>query len=251
MQDLQGAMDALAAMTNLMGIPQTPETHQRMIMRNLGQDSFLKTRYASHIEVRPSKLHGHGVFVTRAIPRGGIISFYPAHAIQVGAAVMGDLGDARHAQFHAALPTLRQTHALTMQSDPIIRPIGDPSRFANLSFVAHMTNDAAGGVLIEHGSKRPDADESKQLCLAYSQRAFNDTNCAFKHDKGNTAACLVATREIKAGEEVLAHYGLPYWFETQFGIEDGAIYVKKFCDEDPDFRLALLCFTAGLLYQEQ
>ena len=148
-------------------------------------------------EVRPSRIHGLGVFATQDIEPCRYVTMYPCD----GATWHPDLweGDkSMHFGWPSTVTWLeRHTYQQEVKPPPGARAMaiyGDPLLHDDPNFVGHMINDGA----------KCNSLESADVYQAISQRK---ANCQFIGSIG----ALISVRHIKAGEEILTNYGHKYW----------------------------------------
>ena len=153
------------------------------------------------VDVRPSPIHGKGIFATRDIKRGELLSLYPPDALAFSRPAVGNTSlqinqgnEARDAEVHAAL----RTHSLLL-GEPggvRVRIVGLPRFCEDPAYLAHMANDPIGYVSTK--------EAYKQLAATKGNAAFVNVVCAL-------CVAIVATRPIQAGKEVLVPYSYGYW----------------------------------------
>lgn len=158
-------------------------------------------------KVGKSRIHGLGLFSTRDISKGEMITFYPAHyAIRYGE----QRPDGKYTvQASCALCTrdksLREhitsnKYALEVNSEEHGKYTiyGDPEFSNDVMYLAHFIND---------GGKPGDSKKSK---LLYEFVSLEKQNCAFVN-LGGFAVAVVAMQDIQADAEFFVHYGISYW----------------------------------------
>lgn len=152
-------------------------------------------------ECRSSPVHGYGVFATVNILQGCFITWYPAdgfvwiplRAKECSKAFTDD-GD--------SLVDATRLHIISSYTQAIYLPIhsteynlnifGDPEKRDDPLFIGHMIND---GGMIGRGVQE------------YNKTSNDAMNCVYDALED----CIVATRNIAAGEELFHHYGSAYW----------------------------------------
>jgi SET domain-containing protein len=77
--------------------------------------------------------------------------------------------------------------------------IGNPNIDEDVSYVGHLINDAS-----KH-------DSTERSLSDYDKNNRLKTNCDFYIFKDGLHVGIRATKNIKAGEELLIHYGSGYW----------------------------------------
>ena len=142
---------------------------------------------------------GRGVFATRGVKRGQVLTLYPCHMLRVRAPP-----DFRP-EFIATRPVAEeeaaalQTHCQFIGEDMdgrLFEVVGDPTHEFEPHACGHLIND-------------PRTVDDHEAAAAGA------ANCEFDSFVGMGVLC-VATRDIDEGEELLAPYGYACWFKTQF-----------------------------------
>lgn len=145
------------------------------------------------VRVAPSAVHGRGVFVTRTVRPGELLTNYPIHRVELR---RDGLLDAQH-------------HLLSLpcnECTPVL-----PSECADYGL------DLGDGVCI---SGDP-AVHSPDACGHLVNSVTNDTlighNCAIVPLFGGMVVAMIATTTIDAGAEVFVFYGDDYWRDRAWG----------------------------------
>lgn len=185
--------------------------------------------------------HGRGVFTTRAVRAGELLTLYACDAVSMDAGY----GDGRMLTWEvgkgvmAADLVAAMSYAAPMRGPPSAPTSqwmvhGDPARPVRAWACGHMANDAHPDVL--RMNLRPATSaELHHGHLAYMLRTKDRANAAHVTLVPGCALGTVATRDIAAGQEVLVCYGYEYWLELEPG-RSHALLVGQ----PPDARLALL-----------
>lgn len=167
----------------------------------------------------PSSKHGTGLFACRDLPSGTVATFYPVHALGIGANRLqfSDCrlsGDRSYVVEVWHLSLRDWAPQMWIDADPSLRVDG---------WLGHLANDAA--------SCAARADEA-QLLEYYSEcaRLTNAVMVPFGHGCA-PLMCVVTTRALRRGEEVLISYGHDYWItrgqEQELTLEEGEEISKK------------------------
>lgn len=165
-----------------------PGYSQQMLPFLLGMKLGWRMGQAPFVEVRPSPVHGNGVFSLRDVGPGAVLTSCPVDALLVrdpeeGMIVLAD----------------RPVHSL----------------FAYFSSAPGETEWAAGGDTASHDPHR---------CghvINDARGTPHRVNCAFHTVLQGTIMVVVSTEEIRAGEELFLSYGEEYW-ATHAAEEGGA-----------------------------
>lgn len=156
------------------------------------------------VEIRPSIVHGNGVFANRDITRGEIVTFYPCDIMIMYP--KGRESDARDMVLGYNTPAtydatyvIRNRHHLGIYKfmfDDDHDIIGVPELSTNPTYLGHMANDAAH---VEDGD-----------ILSYKEISSRGMNVIFERVHGCHVA-LTAVRDIRKDEEIFVSYGPNYW----------------------------------------
>ena len=176
----------------------------------LGRLQFPATMFP--VEVRPSPVHGMGVFVTCDVEANQVLTLYPndAHVSWRGAIsnegipVVVDchmyVWDATESREPADVVTIHQEYGICIDFHDgiVLQGVGYPELNDDPAYLGHLCNDAAGKV-------------SK---LKYEKKTRKHANAGVTKVHSGLHRCVVSTRPIPKGSEVLVCYGPGYW-ETQ------------------------------------
>ena len=179
---------------------------------------LLRTRFQDleldRCAVGKSAIHGRGLFATRDIAPGELVTLYPGDALLSwpdGDAASRSAGCEIKALFGSHVPNDEQTaedlfvraaNARAYElptSVPSLTIVGDPARDADPSYLGHLANDGAAIVAGDEASR-----------AAYAAASAARANADHWTLEGAHHA-TVATRPIAAGDEVLVSYGEGYW----------------------------------------
>ena len=158
----------------------------------------------SRARVEPSQLHGDGLFATRDIEEGDLITFFPADALLFWAD--GDRSGDVMCHFGAHVPQDERdaSHIVTervksyeLYINAALSAVGDPARRSEAAYLGHFANDGS----------TCDAPERVTEYRAASAAAANACAVVVQH----CHFALQASRSIRTGEEVLLTYGEGYW----------------------------------------
>lgn len=164
------------------------------------------------VEVKPSPIHGRGVFATRKIFKDDVITVYPCHKI------VSTIGANDHIMYRVGIRVPPHDDYMAYaqcisESDAGLKYISaDPSQPALPHICAHLINDPY-----------PNAPHPKLHYTDPQQcgKAFIEYHL-LTNKYGNSIirtyryyALAIATRDIEAGEEILGAYGFPYWTQNK------------------------------------
>lgn len=166
------------------------------------------------VEVKASSVHGKGVFATKPIKTGEIITFYPgdsANYIPDGNEDKTDhlvichlsnrvkkLTDCENTEETASNFYNKHWEYNCKVSD-YYSITGHPELDKDPNYVGHLIND------------RYVCDFKRITPSIYLELSAKRTNAIFKNLKNNTHVSVVARRDIAVGEEIFVTYGIEYW----------------------------------------
>ena len=154
------------------------------------------------VEVRESPIHGKGVFVTKDVECGQLLTLYPPDAFafarpdRVGGECLQVSPDIDHDREEAE--AARQTYGFSLGTPGGVRVciVGFPKLCSDPAYMAHLANDPVG-----------DARSEKEY---YAQIGIRG-NAYLAGLQCGLCIALFAGKRIRAGEEVLAPYMYDYW----------------------------------------
>jgi hypothetical protein len=163
------------------------------------------------VEIKQSRIHGNGAFAKVNINKDELITFYPADIVRYmpNKRILKEdfIGIVYYSNRFANKIKNDPKIIVEHNSDYIYdlddhhTIIGDPD-FKDPSHVGHLINDAA-----KHNS-------TERSITVYVTVSLLRSNCVFYHCKGNLHVAVIAKRNIKEGEELFVHYGIPYWISA-------------------------------------
>ena len=144
------------------------------------------------VVVGASPLHGRGVFATRDIAEGELLTLYPPDGLayfQGGRVQCISDADDEHETF--------MMRFYAQQLSQTVQLLGDPDQDQDPAYIGHLINDSVG----PPGSRSPEELEAAwALHNARPVSVYTQVEVAF-----------VATRPIEKGDEILTTYGSCYW----------------------------------------
>ena len=156
-------------------------------------------------KVKPSSVHGLGVFATRDITEGSYVTLYPADDVFFAPITWGSMQEDRafkNRSMNGGLldKSVVNTYTLKLTGEykglSMLGAVGDPRKHDNPHYLGHMLNDSVK-------LSNPEA------AAVYNRISFLRENCVDVHYEG--LQFMAATRDIKAGEELFFTYGVEYW----------------------------------------
>lgn len=159
------------------------------------------------VTVKPSKIHGNGVFAKRDIQKGELLTFYPGDKVNFAPNKDSHIDGHKAFVFWSKRMENKYGHDECINVDLgdykfdiddrwIV--YGDPSFTDDASYLGHLIND---------GAKPNDNPKSIQI---YCKISKVKANCDFR-DLKSLHLAIVATKDISAGEELFISYGVRYW----------------------------------------
>jgi len=176
--------------------------------------TLLQTRLQNlplnRVVVGPSHVHGKGIFATRRIAPGEIITLYPGDArLRLGLYCADDHADDSFAQYDCVIAshvpdsmrdlkaTMSKCQTYSYNVDGFSAVVGFPELAHDPAYLGHMCNDGAS---LNAGEERK----------TYVSNNLTSNNAYFKNLL-DAHVVVVAKKPIEPGEEVLLEYGLSYW----------------------------------------
>ena len=151
------------------------------------------------VECRPSPLHGRGVFTTRDVEIGELLTLYPPDGFSMNVG-NNSLVALNCTSEEAEVKDMIRRYSVALgpeeSGETLVYLLGCPRLAKDPAYLGHLVNDAphAPGL-----SKRQQKLAQRQVNAALIPIA------SFAH------MALVARKRIPAGTEVLSSYGLGYW----------------------------------------
>lgn len=178
--------------------------------------------FLNRSEVRPSQIFGagRGLFATEDIPKGHVITCYPGDALLVKADKYGEdiLLWGAHVEKadvwdeDAVFAGTESSPPLTSYSvsvDECYSVLGHPSLDDNPAYYGHFANDGAS--IDELGLDFDEGLGVEENIAVYVEKSKEVRNAMHVTFRGGAHKVTVATRDIKAGEEIFVTYGPDYW----------------------------------------
>lgn len=173
---------------------------------------------SAHVVLKPSSVHGRGVFVTKNIPKDTLITFHAADITKF--CFKGNMNENGHAynyfcsdRFNKKFNTnnLEQKELVSLMKrkcdrttysfdlNKNYRIIGHPDFDENPWYLGHFINDGAK------------CDSTPESIASYVQLSMEKTNCKYQIIGDKLHVAVIATRNIIEGEELFTPYGPSYW----------------------------------------
>lgn len=160
----------------------------------------------SGVEVCLSPVHGNGVFAVKDFKYGDILTTYPADYLSI---------DKDEGAMWIATDPLETLDEQTLRLIvPYALKIDDtPVQIAGKPDVHHPHRCAH---LINDGASITKADFTHEDVVEYINESVRFRNCMFI-SLGGIVVVAMATRDIKAGEEIFTEYSAAYWAKYAYG----------------------------------
>lgn len=192
----------------------------------------LSSNIIKSVEVAESSIAGagKGLFATKNIKAGTIVSFYPAHALGVEAGnesffVSRDMADKQYFGDHPSDVSsyLHATDQPIFNRSSLLADLGteasglplyldiNPNREVSPAWVSQYIND---------GAIMPENTDSG--VSVYYTESTSRKNCIHIPFGPSPIMATVATKKVKKGEELFTSYGCVYWIGVQFPGQEGS-----------------------------
>lgn len=140
------------------------------------------------VYIGKSKIEGLGVFASKNIKKGEIVSMYPSDVVRI---YHGD----HYCEFKSdQCQVVDDRHAYKTNECVIF---GDPTLLDNMNLVGNMINDHA------------QTDGSEEQNILYYHESYLKQNV--KYHPYHIFVLIVACKDIMKDEELLVSYGVDYW----------------------------------------
>jgi hypothetical protein len=159
-------------------------------------------------EVKPSKKHGLGLFVTKNIDPFELITLYPADGARLW------LQDGKHTVHLKRFTGMTIDTCVDYSADVPgykgwrIEIVGDPAKISDPFYLGHMANDYCQMTRVEQKDIYANISwkgmNAAIGCVPF-EACFPEGRHLFKSHG------IWSTKQIKAGEEIYVHYGEDYW----------------------------------------
>jgi hypothetical protein len=171
-------------------------------------EGFLET---DHIEVRKSKIHGNGLFATRQINKGCVITFYPIHCAIDLQRIIGD--KIAHYYTNDIQFNINDKYKLDISENIAI--FGNPEEINNKLLLGHIINDSTSFNISDMDDSYS-VDNIMKLKNKVARYILSSTNNSMmKMNDDKSIVYVIATRDIKKDDEITMSYTPPYWLETK------------------------------------
>ena len=180
-------------------------------------------QYKESIGIKPSTLHGNGLFALSSIPKNTVITYYPPHYFQIGNKLYWYKEDDNIDVTNLIITNkLNKHYALGLpiynnSNDERIILIGNPQKIENKLFLGHMINDASGNIYQDISlTQIQQPIEFKNAIAKYYIKGDKSINCRYVFHPDYPIAYVVTSRDINPNEELLTFYEPRYWFYVNY-----------------------------------
>jgi hypothetical protein len=175
------------------------------------RNMFRRLAPINNVDVRKSPIHGQGIFATKQIKKGEIITFYFPYFLEH---VYKDSNDTSKENEGIILVPIISRRDFNLENngellamrrgaikiDKDFYLVGDDQYIADHRFLGHLVNDPC------------DFSKGKIDSIMYEQEIIQKANSSvISYDKDRRFIYLSATKTIEIDEEVLVPYGCRYW----------------------------------------
>lgn len=184
--------------------------------------------YQTCIELRDSPIHGKGVFALQDIPPNTIVTYFPAHFIYTKGKNGLNVYHSHNGATNLPIDTLAQ-YRREYSYDCIVGNngerdkftiIGNPNVYDNPLLLGHMVNDACGNIFHHVNAQNLRKERNLiNLIKKYYTITEEKRNCGMDENSSGSVVCIITTREVKKGEELLTGYGVLYWLIREYGVK--------------------------------
>lgn len=173
----------------------------------------------NNIIVKPSSLHGNGVFATCDIPKNVVVTFYPAHAVHIdGTASVFRTESTSFQDFASDHDKYARDYSAYFRVERNNFIVGNPHEISNPMHLGHIINDPVGNIFNDVSfDKTKNYKIFMNLMKDYFVKGFKMQNCKLVPDEKNLMIYVKTTKNIKEGEELFVCYEPLYWFNYTYG----------------------------------
>lgn len=178
--------------------------------------------YEGCAQLQDSPIHGRGLFAVLDIPANTIITYHPAHFIFTKGGYYAHNGQAKESHYTLAAYKRSYSYECVVGCGDLVRErfilIGDPGKTDNPLLLGHMLNDSCGNIF--HKVKATKLRKERyfiDLVKKYYTTMEKNRNCGIDENSNGSVVCIMTTRDVKKGEELLTGYGMLYWLTYEYG----------------------------------
>jgi hypothetical protein len=190
------------------------------------------------VELRNSAFHGRGLFAKQSIRKGQLITMYPAHVVLYARPGHKKVMSFPAAELEEKLGSewsqkFRNFQEYLFQLDREWQILGHPSLDSDPSFLGHFINDGACITSLDGITE----DQALRCYVGgqvnyYTKLSRKRQNVKYANF-GNLAVGIVALRDIRPDEELLALYSVQYWVQLLAAKAKAEPVLKVLADDKP------------------
>lgn len=171
-----------------------------------------------NVVLKPSPVHGRGVFANKDIQAGSIVTFYPGDIVKFY------LHDNMNEDKHIITPSFSirfilkfNLNVLSDEELPLLikeelkNNMYEYELDRNYKIASHSSLDDNPWYLGHFINDKVKYENTLESAVLYLQHSSQGANCKYHTFTGNLHVAIVATRDIMEGEELFITYGLKYW----------------------------------------
>ena len=164
-----------------------PREEKLKLLVKIQQQTEIKKKNED-VEIKPSKYGGNGIFAKRSFKPGEIITKYSPYIIfdKKTSSIFIPTSEGATSETGSNYMKNNEDYLLNIGDDILL--FGNPNWIHNEDFLGHLPNDAGYN--------------PRKIYRDFSNSQFN-------------FIFVIASKDIKKGEEITAYYGAPYWFNTR------------------------------------
>jgi hypothetical protein len=173
------------------------------------------------ITVKPSSIHGVGIFATENIPSNKIITFYPANAIVLynGDKYNEYLYGSNSQEFITTFYKYGESYTLggTSKYFGEYGLKSDPKQMNNPLCLGHLLNDGIGNLFkgISYIKLHKNPTLFKNIADQYTN-IHNNINAHLELLDDLPVGFIFTSKNINKGEEIVTCYGIRYWYGVEY-----------------------------------
>jgi hypothetical protein len=196
----------------------------------------------NYVEVQATETMGNGLFATKDIEKGYVITFVPIHAICDKKDINKE-GYKRHYFYNNIQFHLLTNYMVNMGEDYTIfmnREIHD-----NMSTVGHIINDS-NPLHIEDGLELDILKVRIKNAVIHYLNEKKNNNSMIKFINDNTLIPVVATKHIAKGEQIFMSYSHTFWMS-----EEQLVVYEELMETDIPFQKIVTAMTKIRIQHEE
>lgn len=173
------------------------------------------------IVLKTSLIHGLGLFADENIPAGTLVAYYPViYSYNPKTCLFYSISDEEKTDDELRLMIDR--YSMTGPKEYLF--LGDPKEHGvhsttcepveQTGAIGHLLNDGIDLSKMKKVAKAVKLRPRKATVIEFMQMYYKHSKSNVHHQHGEGGVHMVATRDIKAGEELLYSYDFHYWMNA-------------------------------------